>query len=246
MNLPIKVSTWAKQNPWQARMLLLASHLLLNIFAITLGLILTQLGIMLPEYTLMSGVFIFSVGLTIYPIKAEKRVRYSKIQFYKRQKLADLMLAGATFIMVLQMGNEYFKHEVKPVNKVWSYAAQACYVKVIKPENVTSPISPLSEKQDKKNITNKKEKTSSLNSKIRTLRSYINNISEGRKIGLGILLILGSVWLSFLVVGLACNLSCSGAEGAAIMVGILGSAAVVFLLLKAFKMMSKKKNEAMP
>jgi len=90
---------------------------------------------MLPEYTLMSGVFIFSVGLTIYPIKAEKRVRYSKM-------------------------------------------------------------------------------------------------------------ILGSVWLSFLVVGLACNLSCSGAEGAAIMVGILGSAAVVFLLLKAFKMMSKKKTAA--
>ena len=188
----------------------------------------------------------FSIGLIIYPMKAEKKVRYSKIQFYQRQKLADLMLAGATFIMMLQLGNDYFNSELKPVQKVWSIAAQACYGKVTQPETEASAIENPTEKHVEKNVTSRKEKRSTLQSKVKALLSPINMSSEGGKTGLGILLIIGSIGLLFLVVALACDLSCSGAEGAAVMVGILGGAAIIFLLLKAFKMMGKKKNGVIP
>ena len=246
MNLLIKTSTWAKRNPWTARILIVSSHLLLTIFAILLGLIMTNLGISIPGYIFLTGCLMFSIGLIIYPMKAEKRVRYSKIQFYQRQKLADLMLAGATFIMVFQLGNDFFNCEMKPVQKVWSISAQACYVKVTQPETVASAIENPTEKQVEKNITSRKEKRSTLQSKVKALLSPINMSSEGGKTGLGILLIIGSIGLLFLVVALACDLSCSGAEGAAVMVGILGGAAIIFLLLKAFKMIGKKKNSVVP
>ena len=150
MNTLIKISTWAKQNQWTARILIVSSHLLLTIFAILLGLILTNLGISIPEHVFLTACLIFSIGLIIYPMKAEKKVRYSKIQFYQRQKLADLMLAGATFIMMLQLGNDYFNSELKPVQKVWSISAQACYVKVTQPESVVSAIEKPVEKVEKK------------------------------------------------------------------------------------------------
>ena len=246
MNLLIKVSTWAKRNPWTARFLIVSSHVLLTISAILLGLILTNLGISIPGYIFMTAGLMFSVGLIIYPLQAEKRVRYSKTQFYHRQKLADLMLAGATFIMVLQLGNGYFNSEMKLVQRAWNITAEACYVKITQPEKVTSPIEKDSGKEFENSITSGKEKRSSLQSRIQKLQSQINKGSEGGKAGLGILLIIGSLGLLFLVVALACNLSCSGAEGAAVMVGILGGAAIIFLLLKAFKMMGKKKSDAMP
>lgn len=246
MHLLIKTSTWAKRNQWTARILIVLSHLLLTIFAILLGSILTNLGISIPGYISLFACMIFSIGLTIYPIKKEKWVRYNKLEFYQRQKLADLMLAGATFIMVLQLGNGYFNSEIKPVERVWNITAQACYVKLTQPETVVSAIENPTEEQLEKNITNRKEKRSTLKSKLEKLLPQINNSSEGGKTGLGILLIIGSLGLLFLVVALACNLSCSGAEGAAVMVGILGGAAIIFLLLKAFKMMGKKKNGATP
>ena len=244
MKLLIKVSTWAKRNPWTARILIVSSHLLLTIFAILLGFILTNLGISIPEYTFLSACLIFSIGLIIYPLKAEKGSRCSKIQFYQRQKMADLILAGATFIMVLQLANGYFTNEIKPVERVWNITAQACYVKVTQTEAVAPAIENPTEKQIEKNITSRKEKRSSVQSSIQKLQSQINKRTEGGKAGLGILLIIGSLGLLFLVVALACNLSCSGAEGAAVMVGILGGAAIIFLMLKAFKMMGKKKNGA--
>jgi hypothetical protein len=246
MNLLIKTSTWAKQNPWSARILIVSSHVLLTIFAILLGFILTNLGISIPGYILLTACLMFSIGLIIYPMNAEKRVRYSKIQFYQRQKLADLMLAGASFIMVLQLGNSYSNSEMKPVQKVWSITAQACYVKFTQTEATASTIEKAAEKQVEKNIPSRKEKRSTMQAKVKAFLSQINMSSEGGKTGLGILLIIGSLGLLFLVVALACNLSCSGAEGAAIMVGILGGAAIIFLLLKAFKMMGKKKNSATP
>ena len=240
MNTLIKISTWAKQNQWTARILIVLAHVFLTIFAILAGLILTNLGISIPGYIFLTACLIFSIGLIIYPMKAEKKVRYSKIQFYQRQKLADLMLAGATFIMVLQLGNSYFNSEMKSSQEVWNITAKACYVKVTQPE--ASAIENPTEKQVEKNIISRKEKRSTLQSKVKALLSPINMSNEGGKTGLGILLIIGSIGLLFLVVALACDLSCSGAEGAAVMVGILGGAAIIFLLLKAFKMMGKKKN----
>lgn len=246
MKALIKISSWAKRNPWPSRVMIVVSHLLLTAFAILLGWILIELRITLPSIIFLSAVLIFSFGVIIYPLKAEKRVKYGKIEFYKKQKFADLLLVTSTFLIILQGGNSYFSNEMKPIEKVWSIAAKACYVKVTPPETVASAIDNPSEKQVEKNITDRKEKRSNLKSKLGNILSEINNSNDGGKAGLGILLIIGSLGLLFLVVALACNLSCSGAEGAAIMVGILGGAAIIFLLLKAFKLMGKKKNGATP
>jgi len=244
MNILLKFSNWAKRNLWTARILIVSSHVLLTIFAILLGLILTNLGISIPGYIFLTACLIFSIGLIIYPLKAEKGFKYNKTQFYQRQKLADLMLAGATFIMVLQLGNSYFSSEMNPVQRDWSITAEASYVKIISPEKVAPTVEHHSEKKVKNSSISRKEKRSSLRSSVEKMQSQINKHSEGGKAGLGILLIIGSLGLLFLVVVLACNLSCSGAEGAAVMVGILGGAAIIFLLLKAFKMMGKKKSHA--
>jgi hypothetical protein len=183
MKLLIKVSTWAKRNPWTARILIVSSHLLLTIFAILLGFILTNLGISIPEYTFLSACLIFSIGLIIYPLKAEKGSRCSKIQFYQRQKMADLMLAGATFIMVLQLANGYFTNEIKPVERIWNITAQACYVKVTQTEAVAPAIENPTEKQIEKkhNKQERKKKFSAIkHSKIAISNKQAYRRWEGR------------------------------------------------------------------
>ena len=68
------------------------------------------------------------------------------------------------------------------------------------------------------------------------------NKSEGDKAGLTILAIIAALGLAFLVGALACNLSCSGSDGAAIAVAVIGLGAIVWLLVVVLKSINKKKK----
>ena len=66
--------------------------------------------------------------------------------------------------------------------------------------------------------------------------------ATGEQVIFTILTILAALLLLGLVAALSCSLSCSGAEGAAALVAILGVGLVVFLTIIALKAIFKEKS----
>jgi len=240
MKILFKLSCWAKQHPWPSRIIIVLSHLLLTFFAIKTGSILYAKGITVPGFLFLGAGLLFGLALMGYPTKTGGESKFSKWQLYKRRKIADLTLISTTFIMMLLLGNNISNKIILPIENIFGTKAMACYVKV----NGQAIEQPEVNNGDPAH-TNKfkfglKEKRNNIKAKLGTFFDENDGMVPGGKTGLGILLIIGSIGLIFLIAALACELSCSGAEGAAVLVGVLGAAGVVFLIVKAIQMMGRK------
>lgn len=242
MKLLFNISCWAKIHSWPSRIMIVLSHLLLTIFALKIGVIFTDARIILPSFIFLGAGLLFGIALVTYPSKKEKLVKSRKWQLYRRRKIADLVLISSTFIMLVQLGNNLSNQTIQPLENMFGTKAIACYVKV------NGKIVDQSEMNESKPIISHPRKFG-LKEKRNTIKAMLGNLfpekyshGQGGKTGLGILLILGSIALVFLIAALACELSCSGAEGAAVLVGVLGAAGIAFLVVKAIQMMGRKNN----
>lgn len=173
------------------------------------------------------------MALLLYPSKSKRNF----IQQYIYQKSCDLILVATTFLMILQVGNQFSNPDLSSISS-FQNTVQASMLS--KPSDgsltnkVTTPPHKLSWKEKiqlKKNL-------------IRKYFEQEKEYSDGEKVGYTILGILGATLLLFLVVILACNLSCSGAEGLAIMVAIVGTSGIIFLLALLFKELFGKKKSS--
>ena len=79
--------------------------------------------------------------------------------------------------------------------------------------------------------------------KIWTLAKISGDKEEGDKAGLLILAIVGAAGLFFLVAALSCSLACNGSDAAAIVVLLLGTAAIVLGLLAVIRSINRKKRQ---
>ena len=87
-----------------------------------------------------------------------------------------------------------------------------------------------------------KERKKLLKEQIRGIKKT-NELSKGEKVALTILAVLAALGLLFLVASLACNLSCSGSDAAAVIVGLGGGALVIVLLVVAIRAIYNKKRK---
>ena len=71
-------------------------------------------------------------------------------------------------------------------------------------------------------------------------------ISKGGKVALIILSVIVALGLLYLVAALACNISCSGSEGGAIILAVGGTALVIFLLVITLRAILGKKKKPKP
>src|ERR1044072_1936360 len=90
-----KLSTWAKYNPWKARLIIFSGHLLLCSLAIFIGTSLNDIDIRLSETLLYSTLIVLLVAASIYP----------KRYFYR--KTADCILALCSFLIVCFLANNF-------------------------------------------------------------------------------------------------------------------------------------------
>lgn len=72
----------------------------------------------------------------------------------------------------------------------------------------------------------------------------VGNKNESGSAGLIILACIAAVGLLFLVLSLACTLSCNGSDAGAIMVGLIGTAAIVWGLIALIRSIRRKKQKA--
>ena len=238
-----KLSLWAKNHKWTTRLLIIAAFILLDITGIIIGLLMNDLNIMLPPVTFYIFVILFFVAMGLYPDKATKGTLYSKHRFYIRQKTCDLVLAGSAFLMIVCISNDnmIFKENYIPVNAATQNSFAFIRDSTLKPYKSIAVFS-ASMKDKEGKLLKWKERKKLLKEQSKGIKKA-NDISKGGKAALMVLCGLVASGLLTLVLAWSCSLSCSGSDGAAILVGVGGTVAVIFLVILAGRLIYGKKKK---
>jgi hypothetical protein len=231
-----KISLWAYTNKWSARIIILTIYLLLNITGIFLGDLLQSMQVNLPAYMPDLLIIPFAVACFYYP---ERKQKNSYRNFYYRQKCCDGVLVFITFLFIICLGNG-------AIMKSSLNTSSAISPTVLLPSKINLNILPTEKSTTTKTGFSIKDLRKNLKRDIKRLRNEYRNTSDGGKIALIILVSVVAAILFLLLLALACDLSCSGAEGAAWIVFLLGTALLVFLLIKVIRAINKPKIKPQP
>ena len=230
------ISLWAYNNKWKARLCFVAIYLLLNIVCLFFSEALVAAGIFIPVSISYLLCIPLLIAFILYPLRKEKS-RYKN--FYRYQKRCDGVLFGSSLFLIICTFNQFTANQLPLSNP--TYAATETLITPIKPFKkikVQTAQAAFVVKHFKQIKTN-----------LKVLRKAYKESSKGEKTALIVLASLVASFLFILVLGLACNLSCSGAEGGALAVFLLGTAFITFLLIKVILAINrspknKKKEKA--
>jgi len=195
------ISFWAKENPRKAQISIVLLYVCLNLLAICFGFIFRESGILFSELLMDISFFIFVSAVLLYKKKAN---------YYYRKSL-DFILISTTFLMLGFWAN---RAEERTFYTPFSFHTATGIT--------TKPV--VNEEPNHKSIAgektaSKKEWRKAEKAKAKKER---REIATWLKVLLILLVVASAIFLSYLVAILSCNISCSGAEGLAIVVLVLG------------------------
>src|SRR6185503_15859954 len=216
-----KISLWARHHRPAAIASLVVIKLLLAALAYYIGSALLDLNIHIPFFVLVSTMAIFLLAALLYP--SRRRHGASKRQRYTWQKSCDFAIAACSFVMIATLVNS--NGAVSGITD--SFASQVTTVETPTAEEILASL----KYRDKSTLT-RHEKRILKDEFKKQLKLYAVAKVTGNKDGAGkalliTLTIIGALGLLYLVAALACTLSCNGSDAAAVVVFILGLAAVV-------------------
>ena len=219
------ISFWASKHILLARTLLVIAQLLLTVLAVAIGLLLKNESIIIDPVYGYASILLFLFAFAAYPSQ-NKSIHFTKR--YRFQKIVDGLLALSTFLMLVCFSNQSWNH---------TNAANALMPKRISTVN-SNLNKPSIANPDAKVNPKKGEKKRWMN-KVMDFLNASKSYTSGEKLILTILAIIGAAALLYLVAALACNISCNGAEGAAIAVAVVGVGAIIFLFIKLMKHLNR-------
>ena len=246
-----KISTWAKNNKWPARILVIICHILLNAIGIITGILMSDLDITIPVAALPFLIIVVLSSFIFYPRKSEKRNHIDRNVFYSQRKKWDFILAASTFLITLFIGN-HFDNPLKNYSGI--YAAVSTATSLPRDSTIKSykkiPDFNASLKDNAGKLLKWKERKKILKEQLKGIRKS-GDLSKGEKAALTIVSILLALGLLYVVAALACGLACNGADAAAWIVLIGGTAVVALLLVIAMKAIysnrkARRKLEGLP
>jgi hypothetical protein len=238
-----KISLWAKYHPFPAITSIIVIKILLAVIAFYIGSALLAMNIRIPFFVCIIALIVLVAAAILYP--ARYLTGLSKKQFYTRQKCCDLVIALCSFVMIGTLINTNFTmpHSASLIasNTVASDPPTA--------EEILSSL----QHRDKDSLT-KKEKRILKQEFKKQLKIFVVAKTSGKKENgekalLIILTIIAALGLLYLLAALACSISCSGAEGAAIAVAIIGTVGIIWgtvAIIRRIKRGPEKNTEYLP
>lgn len=215
------VSVWASRHLWPSRIAIVLLYCVFTVLAFFVGAMVHLSQITIPVLFFYAAAGLFLAVFSMYPQRQQKhRFRH----FYRYQKRCDAILIGTTFFFIVCIGNQ----PQKLLRLGVSLAAASVVLPatgVVETPNITT------EKNLKKARLFKKSGRRLLIQKIQVLRKIYKETSKGGKVALIILAILVAFGLCSLLAALSCSLACSGSDGLAVLVGVLGAGLITFLLI---------------
>lgn len=229
-----KVSVWAFQHPWTARLIIISLYIPINFLGIITGDLLYDFGIVFPGMFLLSLIAIV-ILLTFYYPSYKKTSENSNS--YKKQKAFDLLLGICTFCMICFTGNQKnVQHPFSLTTEVISVPIPTAYVTEIN--------SPVKEKTGiaKQKLTKKENKKKAKNF-FKQLRKKYKDLSDGEKILLVFLTVVIALILLYLLAALACTIACAGSEALAYVVFFLGTGGIIYLAVHLIIKIVRKRQK---
>ncbi len=229
-----KISLWARNHKWKARIAITIAWIMLTAIGIFIGKNLSVLGILLPSTVLLIIVALFLASIFYYPSRSQKTTLGSSA-FYIKQKTCDLLLAVSSFCMITyaankpgtlfrHYGNLYAATVIEPATAKDSIAKSYKSIK---------DFSAAMKSEDGK-MLKWKERKKLLKQQVKAIKKS-DELSKSTKVLLTILSVLVALGLLFLVASWSCTLSCNGSGGAATLVAIGGTGVVILLLVLAIR-----------
>lgn len=217
-----KISLWAKHHSMPAILFIIIIKILLAVIACYIGSALVEMNIRIPLIVCIIALIILATAAYLYPSRHGSR--FSKKQFYTRQKSCDLVIALCSFIMI---GTWVNTNSIFPL----SVPVQAASPAISNPPTAADILASL-EYRDKKSLTRQEKRILKQEFK-KQLKAFAMAKVSGEKDAaektlLIILTLIAALGLLYVVAALACGLSCSGAEGAAIALLLIGTIAIVW------------------
>ncbi len=217
-----QVSFWSSRHVAAARLLIILIYILLNILGLYTGFLLGDTGVLLQP------LFLNSILIAVIILFVGYRKHAS---FYKR-KLFEAAMGVCTFCIICFYGNQLHNTNIY---LPFSNTTQA--VSII--EKQSGSVETVKIKTNKETRQAKKE----FRKQLKKAFANDNGMKGWVKILLIVLSVLVAAILLYFLAYIVCSLSCSGAEAAAWIVGILGLAGIVtglFFLIRGIIGRKKK------
>jgi hypothetical protein len=239
-----QVSLWAKHHVWQARILIIVSHVLLTIITIYWSVLGFKKGWLINEAWLYVLIGVYCSIYFIYPSKANKNL-------LKNTYRVRTLLHAAMTVCSLMLVFSFVNVKMQPLQQGYAFAANTLPVTIgdkgYKNPEAEKLISDFKAGKIKK--FTKKERQILRAELTNQVKNYKDAKANGRKDEAGnaaiiILTIVLALVLLYGVAALSCSLSCDGNDGAAVIVLVLGLAAVVFGVILVIRGVKKKKHAA--
>lgn len=232
-----KLSHWAKQHPAYARIVIVISHCILIWIGYFLGTRSSRSGIELSPLWIYFLIAAFFVTGALYPSDRSSKK-------YLERKLCDFLAVACSFLLTICVVNNlntpaviYQTAEaVMPVNPPSYKYAEA--------KNLLERF----EKGGNTKFTLKEKKIIKKEFKYQLLRyakaKIAGNKNDASDAAAIVFVCIAAAGLFFLVIGLACNLSCNGSEAAAWIVFILGTAAIIWGSVAVIRAIRRKNGKS--
>lgn len=224
-----QLSYWAKAHPVLARILILILHVPFAIGSFLIGVYLYLRQVDLPGNFLLATLLFF-LGLSLmYPGKWYKKVLVKRT--FRNQKIFDAAILAVSFCVMLFIGNTFPE---SGTTQVQGYQAVPIVEKSM----------PKSRKETRQERRNLRQQWRQWKQDLVDLRKEYEESGAAEAGNLAplwiVLTCIGFVLAWFVLVFLACAISCNGMEalGAIIMIG--GSLGLVFLLIISIRAILKR------
>jgi hypothetical protein len=241
----MKISVWAKANKTTARWTIAVLHTFLAFLGWLTGLLLAQIHVPFSIFSLWAAFALYTAVFLAYPTPSTLKGAKYKSPIYCLRKSCDFILAFCAYCILSLFSQHHF------VAREGGFSSPFVGP-LLASRGLDSSASKIlqSLKYKSKNDLTHTEKKILKHEFIKQARIYTEAKLKGdnytaAKAILILTTIVAAVGLAYLLAGLACSLSCSGAQGLAILVALAGLAGIIagsIALIKAILQLGKKKK----
>lgn len=221
-----KLTAWASLNHSLARWIITLANISLFVLMMQTAGYAQQHWPDISPVLLTASIFIFAIAsFLLHRFKVVKKISSSTVKGYVLVRAKYFAVLFGSLLMVFSY--YYFNQHIP------SHTGQVVYS--IEPAGSVKPVKPVRENYSDESLflhdLSKYYKTLSRKELVKEYRYYRQlqkeDPSTAGTVGLIILTILGALVLAYVVAALACSISCGGSEALAVVVAIIGLAAVV-------------------
>lgn len=231
------LSIWARNNRTKALVLTIVLHFLLGYFYFYVGAFLFLQKIILPSVLIYVSGILFLTAYLFYPIKYVQKGIYKRTFFKEKQWQLVAMISAIIFLIFI--GNHSTQSAFSQQSTLSEYSARTIALDIKKDVKV--------EKNKSRKLIRKAKRQlrKRIRSKVRKMRKTERGMTEFGKFAAIFFSIFVAIGLGILVLGISCNLSCSGNEALAVIVLVGGFILIVAGLIAIIRkiVLTKSREE---